>query len=726
MTYHNAGRDQIIINDPKGGISIAPNSFHPIDVSGVGERPPSYERYWVDRADYQGQLTDCLMRVPVTQIVAQGGFGKSSLAAWGYDRGYERAGFEKRVWVSFRQSLLFDRFARFVLQELGRPMRDPQATEASLLRDLLLRLDDPNGGARMLIVIDQAEAGLAQADWGWYEQFLQGWAAQGRRSAVLVTSRSPLPASETIALGGLTEAEGLAFFDREGVTGEARSRLVALAEGHPLLLKLVAAWTTETYGARVDERAIDFFGKLFANYQGDPEASVSAIFDVIFEALPIELQDLLLKVSVYRLPIDLEMAQAMRSEVTEAELVELESQGLLLRQDERFVLHPLVEQFVRSRLTEEITAEAHEAAIAYYSAHYQNWDGTIESCREELENFYHACKLGQYRLADAILDRCFEFLDLAGQWQLLLPLYEQLTQEWEPTDEVEEKRLSRAWNCLGHVYHNLGHYQSAIDAHRNALKIAQLAGDRNSEGGSLCNLGFVYSSLSNYKQAIHFYQQALSIVREGRNRQFEANTLGNLGNAYYFLDDYAQAIDFHSQSLEINKELGDRNGEGGSLCNIGNIYLSLGNYIKAIQFYQQALSILREGRNRQFEANTLGNLGRAYYFLENYRKAINFHSQSLEIRKEIGDLSGEAVSLIDLGNVQAKLDNHDQAFLYYQQAKAIYEDIQLDHMIKQCVDAIEECNQDIRRKRHDRRLKLLLLWFAVGLTIVLLLWWLKR
>ncbi|WP_199307040.1 tetratricopeptide repeat protein [Alkalinema sp. FACHB-956] len=503
MTYHNAGRDQIIINDPKGGISIAPNSFHPIDVSGVGENPPNYERYWVDRADYQAQLTDCLMRVPVTQIVAQGGFGKSSLAAWGY-RGYERAGFEKRVWVSFRQSLSFDRFARFVLQELRRPVWDPQATEASLLRDLLLLLDDPNGGARMLIVIDQAEAGLVQADWDWYEQFLRKWAAQGRRSAVLVTSRSPLPASETIALGGLTEEEGLAFFDREGVTGEARLRLVALAEGHPLLLKLAAAWTTETYGARVDERAIDFFSKLFANYQGDPEASVSAIFDVIFEALPIELQALLLKVSVYRLPIDVEMAQAMRSEATEAELAELESQGLLLRQDERFVLHPLVEQFVRSRLTEEITAVAHEAAIAYYSAHYQDWDGTIESCREELENFYHACELGQYGRADEFIDRCFNSLDLAGQWQLLLPLYERLTSEWVAADDAETKKLGWAWTSLGCLHQFLGRYQKAIAFHQKAHVLFNTLNFSEGEAASLGNLGAAYNALGQYNGRSNF------------------------------------------------------------------------------------------------------------------------------------------------------------------------------------------------------------------------------
>ena len=316
-------------------------------VTGVGENPPSYKNYWVDRSSYENQLRDRLMQYPVTQIVAEGGFGKSSLAAWAFDR----VAYEKRVWVSFRREQSFDRFARFVLQELGRPVKDPQANEDLLLRELVLRLDDANGPVKMLVVMDQLESAIGLSDWNWYESFLRQWAECGRRSAVLVTSREALErtsvlSSEPIALGGLNELEGLAFFDREGITGEGRSALIELASGHPLLLKLVAAWTKETYGSRVDDRAIDFFGKLFANYKSDPRAGVSVIFDVVFDGLPIALQGLLVKLSVYRLPIALEMTQAIDGETTGEDLALLVARGVLLAQDERFVLHPLVESLL--------------------------------------------------------------------------------------------------------------------------------------------------------------------------------------------------------------------------------------------------------------------------------------------------------------------------------------------------------------------------------------------
>jgi hypothetical protein len=417
MTNNNFGRDQVIINDPTGKISIAPlQGPLEITVSGVGEHPPNYADYWVDRSSYESRLRDRLNSSPVTQIVAAGGFGKSSLAAWAY----HQVKFDKRVWVCFRQGHSFDRFARYVLQELGRPVKDPQANEELLLRELVLRLNDPNIPVKMLVVMDQFENAIGQPDGQWYESFVTQWSEVGQQSAVLVTSRSSVLSTSPIALAGFNEAEGIAFFDREKVTGEHRSELIGLASGHPLLLKLAAAWAKETYGARVDERAIDFFGKLFANYKGDPTAGVGAIFDVVFGGLPERLQKLLLKASVYRLPWNVDMAQVMLEtdmetnlksmsqgplnfniretflRMTAISLQELVSRGLLLYQDDRFVLHPLVESLVRSKLTEDDRTVAHEGAIGFYIANYQPWDGTIESCREELEGFYHACELGQY------------------------------------------------------------------------------------------------------------------------------------------------------------------------------------------------------------------------------------------------------------------------------------------------------------------------------------------
>jgi tetratricopeptide (TPR) repeat protein len=593
MYNNNFGRDQIIINDPSGKISIdGGDTPREITVSGVGDNPPNFQDYWVDRVAYQTQLTDRLKANPVTEILADSGFGKSSLAAWAHEN--LASGFKKRIWVNFGQAKSFDRFARWVLQEIGFPNKDPQVDEATLLRELVYRLNDPNAPVKTLVVMDQLEAIVEASDWQFFQQFLEKWSIDGKSSRVLVTTRSCILSQDSIDLGGMNTTEGTVFFERSGLTGDRFPELIDLAGGHPLLLKLAASWTKETYGARVDDRAIDFFGKLFANYRGDPTKGVAAIFGVIFEELPIGLQNLLCGVSVYRLPFEEAMAQAIGPEATIEDLDLLCDRGLLLQQGEGWTLHPLVADLVRSRVTEARRREAHEGAIAYYSANFQDWDGTIESCREELESFYHACELGQYQRAYGVLDRCVDLLDLAGQWRSLLPLYVRLTTEWQAADDIEARNLGGAWTRLGILYLQLGDYRSALDAYDQAKQSNNKIEDLNNKGGLLCNIGNVYKALGDYTQAINFYQQALIVQREVGNRQFEANSLGNLGNAYQALGQYQRAIDYFQQSLEIQREIGDRWGEGAFLSNMGVALENLNRRTEALDHFQQAKAIFTE------------------------------------------------------------------------------------------------------------------------------------
>ena len=689
-----------------GNVDVGDQHHHygsrEITVSGVGGTPPSFERYWVNRISYQERLATCISTTPVTEIVAAGGFGKSSLAAWAFEN--LKGGFQKRLWVSFGQPRTFDRVARWILQEIGFPYRDLQANEEMLLSELLYRLNDPNPPVKTLVVLDQLEMTADSADHAWFEQFLSQWAEEGKESRVLVTTRSAFLAQDSIALTGMDVDEGSAFLTQEGLTGDRFSDLITLAKGHPLLLKLAASWTIETYDARVDDRAIDFFTKLFTNYTGDPKAGVEAIFEVIFRALPPALQNLLCGLSVYRLPIDVAMAQAMDETATGEDLEQLAGQGLLLLQGTRFVLHPLVAGLVRARVTEEVRRDGHERAIDYYSENYQPWDGTIGSCREELENFYHACELGQYQRAIEILDRCFNQLELAGEWRSLLPLYERLTGEWNAVDESEEKNLGSAWTRSGNLHQDLGNIELAIDAHLKAQAIF----DR---------LDFP----------------------EGK-----APSLGNLGIAYQSLGDYQKAIDFHSQHNELAQAIGDKRGIAASLGNLGNAYQSLGDDQKAIDFHSQSIEIKQTIGDKKGIANSLGSLGIAYDSLGDYQKATDFHSQSIEIKQAIGDKAGVAVSFFNLGNALGKLDEHFNALQNYIKAKEIYEDLKLDNDVEDCKNAIRNCNQIIAaqrrtpptlddgykskpnyKKRQDRK-RLRILLFCVGIAIVFLIAWLKK
>jgi tetratricopeptide (TPR) repeat protein len=381
-----------------------------------------------------------------------------------------------------------------------------------------------------------------------------------------------------------------------------------------------------------------------------------------------------------------------------------------------------------------------------------------------------------------------------GQVQVAITAHESAQQLFERIDLAEGKAASLG--NLGNAYHSLGQYQRAIDFLQQTLNIAREIGDRHSEAASLGNLGNAYHSLGQYQRAIDFHQQSLVIKREIGDRYGEASSLGGLGNAYQSLGQYQQAIDFHQQHLNIAGAIGDRYGEASSLGNLGIAYHSLGEYQRAIDFQQQHLNIAWEIGDRHGESNSLCNLGNAYHSLGQYQQAIDFHQQSLVIKREIGDRYGEASSLGGLGNAYDSLGEYQRAIDFLQQtlniaraigdrhgiakalfnqalalakyetrrfeaienlqqARTIYLDLELNHMVEQCDDAIHDFNQIIatespfraptirplppakpdwwekslpsqEKKAPTTTNQQWWLWFAAGLAIALIIWRLKN
>jgi len=431
---------------------------------------------------------------------------------------------------------------------------------------------------------------------------------------------------------------------------------------------------------------------------------------------------------VYRIAFDEAMAGVMG--LSGVELGGLVEQGFLTvrSEDGRWTLHPLMARLVRNAAKENgRETGAHERAIAFFDSHRQPWTGDLENCRSQFESFYHYCELGRYGDAKRVVDSCVDVLSRQGYYRSLVPMYEQLTQAWQPGDEVEAHNLGGAWTQLGGAYQALGRYRDAIAAHQQAQQQFQSISYRDGEAASLGNLGIAYNSLGQYQRAIDFHQQHYDIAREIGDRGGEAKSLGNLGLAYNSLGQYQRAIEFLQQTLDIAQEVGDRGGEAKSLGNLGLAYNSLGQYQRAIDFYQQHYDIAREIGDRGGEANSLGSLGIAYDSLGQYQRAIDFHQQYYDIAREIGDRNGEANSLFNMASALANLKRRSEALQHYQQAQQIYESLSLDFRVEQCQSAIAQLQKrPFWYLRSSTRFPWWV-WFLVGVAIVLAIaWWLKK
>ncbi|KAM3101860.1 tetratricopeptide repeat protein [Phormidesmis sp. 146-12] len=697
-----------------------------VSVIGLDPIPPEHKpQEWIERSQPQQELLRRIQaQAKLIELVAVGGFGKSLLASWLFHK--IKGEFERSLWLNFRKVPTFNEFARWVLQEIGFLIDDPRVTDEQLIIQLTYRLTEK----RCLLVLDQLEAVQTANDRASFELFLQTWRERGRSSVVVMTTRSSfgMDAIAQLPLLGLTDAEGAEFLARQGIRAIAEQgfeRWTRLAGGHPLLLGLAASWVRQAAQDCLGERDLEFFERLFCHYQGDSEGKVEEIFAVLFAELPERLRSLLLGVVVYRDAFGLEMAQAMLADAGVEDLQTLSDRAFLRQESERWTLHPLMRNLVEQALKEsDRYQESHQKAIAYFTSKIKPEKSTIADCAEELEIFHHRCELREYALADQVMDTCVNFLERRGYYRDLLPIYDRLTQAWTDTnpDDVEEQRnLGWAWTLLGRLYHDVEQYQAAIKAHEKA----QALFDRiNFSGG-------------------------------------KAASLNNFGNAYDGLGQYQRAIDFHQQSLEVKRDIGDRRGEAASLNNLGSVYDGLGQYQQAIDFHQQSLEIKRDIGDRDGEADSLNNLGSVYSGLGQYQRAIDFYQQSLEIKRDIGARIGEARSLFNKAQALAKCEpRRFEALATLEEAREIYTELQLDHMAKQCDEAIRNFNYIIATEQrqsapilpttptignapprddwYERNLPKpqtrpasqrqinWVLWFCVGVAIVLLIAWLRK
>ncbi|MGI8499704.1 MAG: tetratricopeptide repeat protein [Hassallia sp.] len=660
-------------------------------------------------------------KVRLIGITGTGGYGKSSLVA----RVYAAQSFEKQVWATFSQNYPFAVWGRWLLEKLGKATPEKEA-------DLLTAVCNNLQTGRYLLVLDNLET-LLEANGEWHDKtyydFLLRWLSSHTESVILVTSREQpqLPPNTLnycrwLPLKGLSTDAGVALLedlDIQGADAQVRE-FVKQADGHPLLIKLVAGVLHADEGDVVDISALrqNIF-EILGLHRYESEASIGKILDASIARLTPKLQKLLFNLSVYRPAFNATAAAALlpEQEVTQADLRGLVKRSLLqenkLESGWVFKFQPLILAYLKQQAGD--LTEVHERGIAYYqSIAKESWQ-TIKDITPQLEIFHHHCELKQYNQACNILNLCHNFLHLRGYYTTIIELCSRLEKEWQPSNQDKNSEfayiltyLGSAYNCLGKyqqvidyyrqslaifieigdrngeaaslnnlgiAYNSLGQYQKAIDYHQQSLAIFREIGDRNGEGGSLCNLGNAFSSLGKYNQAIDYFQQALIVLRETDHREFQANSLNSLGSAYNYLGEYEQAIDYYQQSLAIIREIGDRKGEAVSLNNLGNAYDSLGQNQIAIDYYQQSLAIIREIGDRNGEAISLNNLGSAYNSLGQNQIAINYYQQSLAIKRDIGDRKGEAASLNNLGNAYDSLGQNQIAIDYYQQSLAITREI---------------------------------------------------
>ncbi|MGD0077610.1 MAG: tetratricopeptide repeat protein [Sedimentisphaerales bacterium] len=208
---------------------------------------------------------------------------------------------------------------------------------------------------------------------------------------------------------------------------------------------------------------------------------------------------------------------------------------------------------------------------------------------------------------------------------------------------------ANAWFQLGVCFDELGRWQEAIEADKQAIKIKPGFAEAH------CNLGNAYRELGRYRDAIESYKQAIRIKPD------DALAHSNLGVAYGNLGRYQDEIESYKQAIRINPDYALAHS------NLGVAYGNLGRYQDEIESYKQAIRIKPD------LALAHSNLGVAYGKLGRWQDAMESFKQAIRIKPDDADTH------YNLGVTYANLNRYQDAIESYKQTVRINPDYAKAH-----------------------------------------------
>lgn len=436
--------------------------------------------------------------------------------------------------------------------------------------------------------------------------------------------------------------------------------LCARLEGIPLAIELAAAWAPILTPAQILARLNKRFDLLVARRRDAPERhrTLRAAVEWSFQALPPDVRDFFVQLSVFRGGWTLETAEAITGEPRTLEyLSELRDRSLIIAIEEASLLGNVLntdadmESQMRFRMLETLREFAAEQIL---DANRQ------DRLAEQHFNYF----LSQAKRAE---------LELRGPHQLawlrlLEPEHDNLraalTWSLDPQrpPTIAEAGMQMAC-CLVRFWLLRSHFQEGRAWLEQAIA-------RNPDASNsvfvkaLIGAGRMAWRTHDYQNAILWSQQALPLARSLNDRWAIAFALNTLGGASQYGGEPTWGRALLEESVATARELNDPWVLGHALYAFGHIQYSHGEVQKARESMEESLALLRLVGDTYGMAETLRALGMIMNTLVHPQypaDAIRYIQESISLFRQLNDVGTASLALLVLGFITTDAGDHPTA-----------------------------------------------------------------
>ncbi len=322
----------------------------------------------------------------VVALLGMGGMGKTSLAIKLVQEILDTGNYERLFWRSLLNAPSID----CILQELIHFLADQQDIEiAATVEGKITQALSYLKQVRCLVVLDNLEsvlqdsssAGAYPPDHEAYGLLIQRFGEVAHSSCLLLTSREkprevawaegPDSRVRSFLLKGLTFSAGQTIFQRKGCFGLDENSLQQLFNhyaGNPLALNIVASGVQELFDGDLKE--------LFP-YMQQGWLQFDDINDILarqFDRLSMAEQEVMYWLAINREPVShVELMEDIVSVTVKQQLLDalksLARRCLIERNEKRWLLQPVVMEYVTNRLIQQVCHEVVQQDYALLNSH---------------------------------------------------------------------------------------------------------------------------------------------------------------------------------------------------------------------------------------------------------------------------------------------------------------------------------------------------------------------
>ncbi|MFD2414836.1 ATP-binding protein [Amycolatopsis pigmentata] len=520
---------------------------------------------------------------------------------------------------------------------------------------------------------------------------------------VLVTSRMRLhglhaEGARFVDVAPLPPAHAEEFLARsvgsERATGELPQlrELASLCGRLPIALSVAGArlasrprWTVARVVAELSNE-----GQRLGRLSVGGDASVSAAFDLSYQALPDELAQLYRLASEHPGPefgAGVAAAAAQISEDNAEDGLQALVDVNLLEEvgPDRYRFHDLVRLHARTQ-TDADRDHARRRIGEWFLHTMTRANMMVIPIRWRVAT---VCELYQDAPARfASRQEAVEWLD-SQLPNLLAVIEDAVARGW---DELAWQVCEALWELF--VFRK--HYPEWIASHGLGIEAAARCGNEVAESRLRCQLGRAYLDLKRFDDAREESEKAGLLAVQVGDQRNESVALQQLGLAAEGLGDIDAALDYLGRSLRAEQELGIERGVALRHQRIGEVLFGVGRDAEAATHLEQARSVFANLSDSRDEAQVLISLARLDSRAGQVEQAMRRLDQALEVLSGLGSAVFHADVLIAYGEISHDHGDLAAARRYFSEALALCQDVDgpLQERIRAQLAALDEAPSD--------------------------------